>query len=96
MSTTACGPFVRLRIIKDAPDHCRNPLALFRRSGTEKGRRSDPPFGLNSANLFGAFDLFEFEFDRRCSSKDRDADLHAAAVEVEFLDDAVEAGERAV
>src|SRR6185295_7262902 len=49
-----------------------------------------------SLGLFHSFDLLEFQFDRRGAAEDGDADFDAAAVEVELLDDAVEAGERAV
>src|SRR6185503_3538527 len=42
------------------------------------------------------FDLLELELHRRCAAEDRDADLHAATIEIELLDDAVERGERAV
>src|SRR5690349_9423420 len=41
-------------------------------------------------------DLFEFQLDRRRATEDGNRHLDPAAVEVEFLDDAIEAGERAV
>src|SRR5690606_21328118 len=46
--------------------------------------------------LLDQFDLFEVEFDRSRAAEDRDADLDLVLVEVELLDHAVEAGERAV
>src|SRR5690349_20247863 len=46
--------------------------------------------------LLDALDLLELQLDGRRSAEDRDADLPAAAVEVEFLGDAVEACERTV
>src|SRR5215510_15677800 len=49
--------------------------------------------------LFGKRDLLDFQesqFDRRCASEDRDADFEHAFVVVDLLDDAYEAGERAV
>ena len=43
-----------------------------------------------------ALDLLEFELDRCGAAEDADADLHAAAVEVEFFNQAVEGREGAV
>src|SRR3546814_18512540 len=45
--------------------------------------------------LFHAFDLLEIEFDGGCAAKDRHRNLDPRLVEIEFLDDAVEARERA-
>jgi hypothetical protein len=46
--------------------------------------------------LLDPFDLLELELDRRRAAEDGDSDLHPAAVEIQFLDHAVEARERAV
>src|SRR6185369_5994789 len=43
--------------------------------------------------LFHSFDLFEFQFHRRSAAEDGHGHLYAAAVEVEFLNDTVEARE---
>src|SRR5690348_2703768 len=43
-----------------------------------------------------AFHLLELELDRGRAAEDGDGDLHAALLEIELLDDAVEAGEGAV
>src|SRR5687767_557809 len=66
--------------------------------GIEKGRsfRSDPRKSSKEEALFDEFDLLELELDRSRSAEDRHADLDSAAVEIEFLDDPVEAREGAV
>src|ERR1043166_3930764 len=46
--------------------------------------------------LLDPFDLLELELDRRRAAEDRDGNLDPALLEIELLDDAVEAGERAV
>src|SRR5689334_24577501 len=46
--------------------------------------------------LLDALDLLELQLDRRRAAEDGDADLHPTTVEVELLDDAVEACERTV
>ena len=46
--------------------------------------------------LLRAFYLLEFQFDRGCPAKNADTDLDARTVEIQFLDNAVEARERAV
>jgi hypothetical protein len=44
--------------------------------------------------LLDQFDLVEAQFDRRRTPEDRDRNLDAVLVEIEFLDNAVERGKR--
>src|SRR4051794_26129639 len=66
------------------------PLNNFQKK--RKGR-ADPD--LRREQLLDQLDLLELELDRRRAAEDADADLHPAAVEVEFFDHSVEAGEGA-
>src|SRR5690606_40551362 len=65
------------------------PRTVASRPATKSRRRTE-------TRLLDQFDLFEVEFDRSRAAEDRDADLDLVLVEVELLDHAVEAGERAV
>src|SRR3546814_20743384 len=47
-------------------------------------------------SLFVPLDLLELQFDGRRTPEDRHRHLHAAAIVIDLLDRAVEAGERAV
>src|SRR6478609_515344 len=49
-----------------------------------------------TALLLNQFDLLELELDGGCTTEDRHADLDPATIEIEFLDHAIEAGERAI
>ena len=44
------------------------------------------PTSPRGGGLLDPFDLLEFQFDRRGAAEDRDADLHAATIEIQFLD----------
>src|SRR3546814_16697167 len=60
--------------------------------GAAQGRRRPPP--ARGRRLFHAFDLLKIELDGGRAAKDRHRYLDARLVEIEFLDDAVEARER--
>src|SRR4051812_46645773 len=55
-----------------------------------------PPESPALSRSLDPFDLLELELDRGRAAEDRHADLHPAAVEIELLDQPVEAGERTV
>src|SRR5678815_4661860 len=67
------------------------PAAEIERAGAMAG-----PVNTSISNvLFYPFDLLELQFDRGGATENRHADFHSCPVEIEFLDHAVEAGERA-
>src|SRR5947209_19358169 len=72
------------------------------RAVTGSGSASTPPAYAamlricSTRSLLRQLDLFEIELDRGRAAEDRDRDLDPVLVEVELLDDAVEAGERTV
>src|SRR3546814_20560144 len=72
---------------------------LFRQPSESRDRSRSPtasgPRLRGGRRLFHAFDLLEIEFDGGCAAKDRHRHLDPRLVEIEFLDDAVEARERA-
>ena len=90
---------VRIQLVRPADRRPRRrPQGRARRPAARhaRRRRSLPSGRWRSSGLLDPFDLLELELDRRGAAEDRDADLDAAAVEIEFLDHAVEARERAV
>src|SRR3546814_9327896 len=59
-------------------------------------RQVSLPSPNGSGKLLCQFHLFEIEFDRGCPPEDGDRNLDAVLFEIQFLDRAVEAGERTV
>src|SRR3546814_13343930 len=72
---------------------------LFRSSPAATRRQSlqvSLPSPNGGGKLLCQLHLFEIEFDRGCPPEDRDRNLDAILFEIQFLDRAVEAGERTV
>src|ERR1700712_1046407 len=67
---------------------------FLRFSGNSGGQNDHLPHV--DCYLLAAFDLLELQFDRGSPAKDRYRNLDAAAVEIQFLDDTVEAREGTV